>query len=215
MWANIVTATLTLFAAFIGAYSAFKLEATDRRRREIRTEIGAGNRALFTLIRFWNDLAVIRHQTITPLRNHPGRAIVIRPLAAFKLSSLSIDVSELTFLFTQNEGTLLSQLLVEEDRFHSLALALRQRSSLHSDVVQPALARAGIEEGCEYDRERFRAALGDHLLLTIERLTDEIIEHLDQTLHSISETVDELRNTLLRLYPGESFASFEPNPEYL
>ncbi len=205
-----VAAVATLLAAFFGAFAAFKLEDRIRRNREIRDNIGAGNRALFTLIRFWNDLAVIRKQIMEPFRNHPGRAVAMPPTQNLEEGRLTLNLGELSFLIARREGTLLNQLLVEEDRYRSLIASLNERARIHFGTAQPALARAGIEEGRDYVLDDIRAALGDPLFYTLDRLTTEIVDHTDCTIRSIEESIDELRLALKRIYPNGVFITFEP-----
>lgn len=214
--ANTITIGLvTLLAAFLGAYSAFRLENLARKRREARTKANEGKQAIFTLIKYWNDLAVIRAQFFRPHRDNPARAIAVMPVAGFTMNELRLNTSGLTFLIDEGEGTLLNQLLVEEDRVCTLDLVIKQRSDLHLNQVQPALFGGGIREGQGITRQQAVDALGEPLFLNITRLTDDVYDSLDNTLISISESIDELRTVLRRLFPGVKFPTFEPNPDYV
>ena len=214
--ANTITIGLvTLLAAFLGAYSAFRLENLARKRREARTKADEGQRAIFTLIKYWNDLAVIREQFFRPHRDNPARAIAVMPVADFKMNELRLNTSGLTFLIDEGEGTLLNQLLVEEDRVCNLDMVIKQRSDLHLNQVQPALFGAGIQEGQGCTRQQVADTLGEPLFQNITRSTDDIYELLDKTLNSIPESIDELRTVLRRLFPSEKFPTFDANPDYV
>lgn len=198
----------TLFAAFLGAIAAFWLENLRRKREEKKNQIGAGNRAILVLWYFWNELVVIRRQVIEPVRDHPARLIAMQAMPQRLQNKLSIDISELYFLIEKQHVTLLMKLLIEESLFLGVVSSFNIRSVLHIQEAQPAMVRAGLSESVPFTINQVQAALGERLFLTLQRATDQVIEHTDQTIESIKNTSDELHRTLKEVFPKAKVVYF-------
>lgn len=87
---------------------------------------------------------------------------------------------------------------------------MNERPRLHLDVVQPKLAAAGIVEGGEYSRNQLVAALGEDLVLRIERATDVAIEHVDATVKSCTELVAAAYLAMKMRFPNQQFVRLAP-----
>ena len=75
-----IQAVVNLFAVFFGALSAFWLENFRRSRKTTKSQIAAGNRAMFVLARFWNELMSIKNQLIEPVRNNQARMVAMQAM---------------------------------------------------------------------------------------------------------------------------------------
>ena len=51
-----ISALATLAAAFFGARYAYKLQSDAAKREEMKTRVEAGNRAVFELVRIYNQI---------------------------------------------------------------------------------------------------------------------------------------------------------------
>jgi hypothetical protein len=206
---DLTNALATLIAAFVGAWSAFQLQARDKSEEQRRQRIAAGNRALFTLLQQANTLKLFQMDQVDPVRNSPGRLIEMRPLLPYDLGNLSFDLKELDFLANPKYQQVLFELSIEEARFKETLKTINMRSRLHSEYIQPALARAGIESGRTYDGEIFKRALGDYLYTSLESLTDAVVFHVDRTVASLVAMKKKLREVLIEYFPKERFIDFE------
>ncbi len=67
--------------------------------------------------------------------------------------------------------------------------------------MQPKLEAAGIREGVAYRKEQIAAALGEQLLIHLERLTDDATTHIDRTIESTTKVVNDVWGAMKRRYP--------------
>ncbi|MBI3609231.1 MAG: hypothetical protein HY204_00845 [Nitrospirae bacterium] len=205
-----ISAVVTLASAFLGAWSAFKLEDRARKRKKQEDNIAAGNRAIFMLTRMFNELGNIQQQVIDPVRKREAKSITMLPLLTQNYDDLRFEVNNLTFLLETEYRQILMQLLIEESRFHAAIQLLNERSKLHLREVQPLLKRAGIVEGVEYSKEQIEAALGPYTFPQILRSTEQVISHIDQTVDSLLEMGERLNGALKSLFPDSKFIRFKP-----
>lgn len=208
---NLTSAFVTLVAAFLGAWSAFKLEDRSRKRKQVEKNIAAGNRAIFTLLRMFNELFVIQQKVIEPIRGRDSKSIIMLPLLLRNYEELRFEVNNLAFLLETNHRQVLIELLIEEERFHAAIRVLNERSNLHLREVQPLLEKAGIVEGGEYSKEQIKAALGTRIFPMIQRYTDEAFSHIDKSVGSLLEMSKRLHSAMTKLYPDAKFIRFEPD----
>jgi|SRR3990170_7654293 len=207
---SIITALATLAAAYFGALFAFKFQERKEERKILTNNIAAGNRAMFLLFRQFNELSVIQKQIIEPARTHPAKFVVMRPALPLNYESLRFEVNNLSFLLETKHRQVLMDLLIEEGRFHAAVQALNKRSKVHLHDVQPVLEKAGIVEGGDYSLSQLRDAMGNRLFTQLNRATDQMINHIDDSIKSLLQMGDKLYEVLKELYPGETFIRFKP-----
>lgn len=206
----LVSAFATVVAAFLGAWYAFRLIDKDHERKKRANALASGSRAIFTLMRQWNELSVIKRQLIDPVRSHPARFVALRPTLPLDYEHLKFDIDSLSFLLDSDFRQCLMDLLLAESKFQTAVRVLNERSKLHLQTVQPLLERAGIIEGGDYTINQLKTALGERLAVQLSRLTDDVIEHVDHSVMSLKETSDKLHVALRQLYPKERVINFEP-----
>ena len=199
---TLITGLVTLVAAFAGSWYAFRLSDRERARQTIREQVAAVNRAQFILIQQFNELKLIQSRIINPVRQHPGRFIVMAPLLPIVGSSSRLDADRLSFLLETDDRELPFRLLVEQQRFDTAVMAMNERSRFHLEVLQPRLAAAGIKEGIEYSRNRMIEALGEDLVVRLERATDDAIEHVDRTVESCPALVATFHKAMKARFPN-------------
>jgi hypothetical protein len=197
-----------LFAALLGAHSAFRLENHRRKSDERKKQIKAGDYAIFVLGRYLNELVVYQRQTIDPTRDYLARIVAMMPTQEILSENLAIDVAELHFLVDAGCPTLLYELLVQESHFRHIVAAINERSELHRGPVQKAIEAAGIKEGEDFTLDYLRNVLGDQIFLTLERSTDEIIKSTDKAVKTLAQESEELRSALKVIFPKAKFIQF-------
>jgi len=206
---TIINSLVTLVAAFFGAFFAFKFQERNEERKIKAKNIAAGNRAMFLLLRQFNKLSVIQKQIINPVREHPAKFVVMLPASSLNYENLRVEVNNLSFLLETNHRQVLMDLLIEEGRFHAAVQAVNERSQVHLHEAQPAFEKAGIVEGGYYSQPQLEAALGNRLFVKLNRATEEMIDHVDNTINSLLQMGEKLYEALRELYPGETFIKFK------
>lgn len=207
---TLISALAVVVAAFSGAWYAFRLSDKERERKELKNAVASGNRAIFTLMRQWNELSLIQRQLIDPMRSHPARFVTLLPTLPLDYEPLKCDIDSIGFLLETPHRQCLMDLMVAESRFQTAVRVLNERSKLHMQTVQPLLEKAGIIEGGDYTKKEIEAALGDRLSVHLSRLTDDVIELVDNAIISLKDISDKLHNALRQLYPQEKIINFEP-----
>jgi hypothetical protein len=206
---DLVNPAATLIASFAGAWAAFKLQASDKARDVRLAHIAALNSTLMTMMRQTNTLKLYQADHINPHREHPGRHITIRPTLPYDLDALRFDFSSLNFLDTSREQQLLFELSVEERRFIETLRAINARSDLMLTELDPKLSAAGFLDGGSYEGGEVKAALGQPLYNKLERLTNDVIYHVDRTDASLQEMKNKLLASARKRYPKTTFVDFE------
>ncbi len=207
---TLLSALATVVAAFLGAWYAFNLMDKDHQRKKRATAVASANRAIFTLMRQWNELNLIQRQLIDPIRSHPAKFVTLLPTLPLDYEHLKFDIDSLSFLLDTEYRQCLMDLLIAEEKFQTAVRVLNERSRLHFQTVQPLLERAGIIEGGDYTKQQIEVALGERRKVELSRLTDDVIEHVDHAIISLKETSDYLHTVLKRLYPKETIIDFKP-----
>ena len=211
MGSEIVSALVTLSAAFVGAWSAFKLEDRARKRRTVEERIAAGNRAMFVLMRMFNELFVYQQRVLEPVRARDARSVLLLKNLSRNHEGLRFEVEKLSFLLETAHRQVLTELLIEEERFYTVVGMINKRSDMHLADVQPALEKAGIGEGQDHSEVDVDLALGTRRFRTMQRLTADIFTHVDKNVISLLEMSKRLHSALSKLYPKARFIRFEPD----
>src|SRR5208337_2908839 len=93
-----IPAAATLIAAFVGSllgpWVAFKRENKKQEQKIKADNITAGNYAIFTIMCQFNRLANVCKQMIDPVRTHPLKIVVMRPMVpVIEYEDLKFDMS--------------------------------------------------------------------------------------------------------------------------
>jgi len=208
-----VPAVATLLAAFFGAWFAYRLQDKAKVREERASNVSAANRALFTVFQHVNSLKVFQYDMIDPVRNHPMKFIAMQPVLHEQHEDIQFDFSMLIFLLNTKHKQIVLDLFIEQQRFREAIKAINYRSALHIQQLQPALERAGIQEGVDYPVEGaeafFTKALGPRLYKSLQRATDQVIYHVDRTVGSLDKAKGKMIKAFKELYPEGDFLNFE------
>lgn len=201
----------TLIGAFVGAWLAFEFQRQGAAEKARKENLAAGNRTILLLAQYVNELELIRRQVIDPVKNDPARFISMRAILLPPYDHLRCEVGRLEFLFEQQKGDLLAEVLIEEFRFHQAIDAIQYRSKIHISEVQPQLEKAGVIHGAQYVSTvgEFKRLLGERLLATLVEATDDAIKHVESTIMSCTAVALKLNTALKTIFPKERVISFE------
>jgi hypothetical protein len=206
----LLTAVVTLGAAFLGAGYAFRLNDNANARQTVQGQVAAVNKALFVLVRQFNSLRAIQNQIINPSRADLTRFINLRPVLPMSVVSPKLDVDSLSFLLETECRGLLMELMIEQERFETSVQAINERSRLHIEVLQPRMAAGGIMEGVDYPAEKVIEILSKPLVLHMQRATDAAIQHVDDTVNSNLAFAKRFHKEMKVLFPKYRIIHFEP-----
>ena len=100
---------------------------------------------------------------------------------------------------------------IEDQRYKAAIRLLNSRSQLHLNQIQPRLESAQITEKQYYSEKYWEEAIGNRLYLTLKRLTEDLVNIVDDTVQSNIEIKDRLIEAFKELFPDEKFFNFELN----
>jgi len=135
----------------------------------------------------------------------------MRPVLPVAGPSVRLDPDSLSFLLETDDRELLFRLLIEQQRFDSAVQTMNERSRLHLEVLQPTMAAAGIREGADYSRAAVAQAIGEELVLRLERATSDAIELVDKTAASCPAFVAEFYQAMKVRFPGHVIIRLAPD----
>lgn len=198
-----ISALATLAAAFFGSRYAYKLQSEAAQREEVKTQVEAGNRAIFELVRTYNQMLTIRKQFIDEHRTSEARHVFIMPMAG-NVRPLSINFDELSFLFESDDPDLIGRLAMFQQEVAGTLDVIQQRSNLHVEHVQPKVEEIEKRDGPNVPLETLERELGPRTSQTMRMLTDYMVEGVDGVIESGSTHVDELQRILKDKFPGHT-----------
>lgn len=207
---QVIAPMTTLVAAFFGAWFAYKLEGRSKKSDTRNANINMANKALFTTFQMLNHMALYKKDMIDPFKGNPGIFIMMRPTLPEKQDDSGYDYNGLTFLLGTDHKQLLFDLYIEQQRYRETLKAIDYRSSLYVEKIQPALLRAGIQEGVSYHPDAFEKALGPLLYSDLKQSTDNVIVNVEKNISSINGTKNKMLSAFKNIFPGIKFIDFEP-----
>lgn len=203
-----ISAVSTMFAAFLGAGYAFKLQSNKEERKIQETNKVAGNLAIFNTTRMLNILLDYQKQIIDPVRGKELDFIEMQPTLPLD-DEINLDLGSLAFLLDTDDLNFLGELWAEESKFRRTINAINLHSQLHIHKLQPAFEQANIKEGHTYPLSEFERVLGIQLFTTMRQSTQQIIDSVDSNVSSIQKTSEKLTQIMKKMYPSERLISLK------
>jgi len=210
-WAEIITALTTLVAAFGGAWFAFLLQNRKEKKKETDKNAAALNKVQINLTQQLNALTILNKDFVQPYKDHPVNWIAIPAAPHRDYSKLQIDGGSLSFLVETDSSTLISKVLVAEEKFKELMNVVNLRSNIHVRQLQPKLEEIGIIEGepFKFSPEGVESILGDSLVSRLKRLTNDLFYLTNDAIQSHEEIIQEIKTTGTRIFPNKRILTFE------
>lgn len=206
---DLIPAAFTLFAAFLGAWIAFSLEANARKQERREAQLEAANKLLLALSERLSMLRVFQHDFIDPVREKPGRMVDMQPVAHYREPISQLTPQTVTYLFQSKHKQLLLKLSVANEVFSAAIDTIRYRSDIHLNQFQPLLANAGFTMGQNISSEQILTAVGDRVYHTLKGATDILIEQVDRAVVGGDELRRELIEAFSELFSPKEVFSFE------
>jgi hypothetical protein len=210
----------SLLGLAIAIYVPFKVQrnAASRARLEAAAQarekhVTAGNLAIFELIRTYNKFLVVQVQHIDELKDNFARHVLMRPTLGLNWRPLQIDYDSLSFLFALGDPNLLGDLAMIEQEVAATIETINSRSKMHYEEVQTVVEQASKEHGEKMTVPQLEAALGQRRTIQIKTLTDAMVDGVRDVLLGTWKNIENLREAMLRIYPGEKIAKITASPE--
>jgi hypothetical protein len=207
-------------AAFLGAFSAFLLEAWRRWRSERRADLGAGNEAVFVLSQYHSLLSTLNQQAYIKRSAHVRNTLGRDPIYAEYIaaaapwnSALHLPLDRLGFILRTYDPNLLGRLATLERTIISLFEAQQTRNSQHmefqkgmADLERHSAPRAPIAF------EDIEAHVGRNLALQLRQSTEFILTNLPDCIQKIPAVAGHLSALLSHEFPfGRAIQFSDPN----
>lgn len=189
-----IVATLT--AAFIGAWTAFHLESKARKNEERQKRIDAANSLIYALMERSSIINYIKTDIIDPKRDDKVRFMSIEPIRDFKGPDFKILVQDISYIFQTKYRYLVVDLHIINQQFEYLIKAIRNRSDIHLDKVQPLLEKAGLKKNDMLTIDKLEEVIGNRYFNIIQTTTNSMIKSVDDFVIRI----DLLQNNLINAF---------------
>ena len=200
---DIIAILATLVASFAGAWGAFLLE-NERRKREVQDRnIGAANRAIYTLFNLWNILEQYRKEALEPYRGKSDAWLNLAAHPTIPTGEHTFQANELQFLLQSSKAEVYPGLMLEEQRFAIAIDLIRARSALVLDEVFPKMSAAKIHVRTALPEVKVEEVLGIGLTHKLKEITAAIFRNVDEDLVSLKAQHDQIRDAIKLLYPEQ------------
>lgn len=191
----------TLVASFAGAWGAFLLE-NERRKREVQERnVGAANRAIYTLFNLWNILEQYRKEALEPCRNKSDAWLNLAAHPTIPTGEHTFQADELQFLLQSSKPDVYAGLMLEEQRFSIAIDLIRARSTLILDEAFPKMSEAKISVGKALLEIEVEQILEIGLTHKLREITAAIFRNVDEDLISLKAQYDQVQAAMKLLYP--------------
>lgn len=207
-----VPSLATLIAAYFGAKYAFDFQHKKELEEKKKKQIVNGNLVIFNVIRLINNLLNYQQQVIDPVRNKASVFLEMEPTIQIEKDDVKIDLNSIFDILDIEDVNLLGEISIGISRYYKVIDAINDRSIIHINEIQPALERAGMVQEGNYLLEQIEEALGNRLFVTINQATQQVIDHVDDTLITLQEICEKFTAILTKQFPGEKILTISlPN----
>lgn len=196
----VLTSTTTLVAAFFGAKYAFKLQLINHEQRMVKEQVEAGNKAIFELVRTYNQFYAIRNQLIDQHRQNPGRHLLILPMIG-NIHVIQLNFDDLAFMFDSKDPNLLGRLAMFQQEVATTIDAIVQRSQFHVEFIQAAAERIEDQTKGLIYLDQLEKELGNRNTHTVKMLTDAVVSGVDKVILDAEKLTNELNTILEEVFP--------------
>lgn len=198
---DIVSILATLVASFAGAWGAFLFE-NERRKREVEERnVGAANRAIYTLFNLWNILEQYRKEALEPCRNNSDAWLNLAANPTISVGEHKFQTDELQFLLQSSKPEVYAGLMLEEQRFAIAIGLIHARSTLVLDEVFPKMSAAKISVGEALPEVGVEEVLGIGLTHKLRVITAAIFCNVDEDFISFKAQYDQIQGAMKLIYP--------------
>lgn len=198
------TSLATLAAAYFGAKFAFRLQSDKDMRASDAADVKSANSVIFELARTFNKFIAIKKQFIDEHRSKAERHLMIMPVAGMSWEPPRFNYDSISFLFKSSDPNLLGTLSLVEQEIASTLDVIKQRSTMHVEVLQPTIERLSQQVGEQVSLRQVEDALGQRHATTLRMSTTFMVDGVDNVLAGCKEHIEKIKAETQRLYPGHT-----------
>jgi hypothetical protein len=206
---TVAGAVATLVAAFAGAFFAYKFNADRETKRKEEIDLASANRAIFTLIRAYNYIAVFNKQFIQPYKDSPMAYVAIQPSLGNSNPDLKLDYDSISYLISEKKSEILTELTEFEELFVIFLETVKTRNHIHLNSVQPAMEDAGFVQGSPVTLGEIDGFLGDRTSSIMKGLTSELIDMVQRGEGQSEELIKKLHKIMVEIFPGKNVVKMQ------
>ncbi len=200
--------TKTLVGSFVGASLAFGSNLWFQNKERKRKYKAAGNLALATVVRQWNDFLVVRkgfmqtRQAIIEQNANAPIYLHAKPTHFYFSESLKFDYASLAFLFEHGRAELFTTLAIAEQRYYDLASVIKLYTAA-AEIMQSKLASTDLSSNKEFSFADVESAIGPDLLYKLQDTVSGLFQRFEEDESSYITAISELRSAMVKVF-GDS-----------
>jgi len=196
-----------LIGAFVGAFSAFKLNSKKEEDKKYTEQKMSMNKAIFISIRQINAVKNI-HKELSIYNTDLDKAFKLPAMKPPCYNELKYDFDELSFLLEDYPQAMMN-LVIEQERFEQAFRTIEIRNDFYVNDIQPALSKLELH-GKDMLIADLSQALGERLFKGAIHGAKIMYFHIEETDKSIIEMHDEISAIARKAFPGEKFIKWKP-----
>ncbi|MCK4951342.1 MAG: hypothetical protein KAS48_05950 [Gammaproteobacteria bacterium] len=185
---------------FVGAFAAFKFNIHKDKENEKNNKIMAVNKALNVLSRQYSHLKNYYDQFIVPVNKSSLAWFELMPTLEYRRNNINFNQEELSFLLSSH-GQLVQKLSREEDTYIMINGLINTRWNVFEKNVYPKMEKAGLGATGTITSSALESILGSRTVGILESTYKGIIETLPLNIKGLKSIHNELRRSILDLYP--------------
>lgn len=215
----LIPATVTLSAAFLGAYFAFKLQQKQQSALLKRENLRACAATIAKLKHTWNILFSfnsdfykflpdqLKNENEIMMQLSINELIMFRPFKQMK-HKVEINSDSLVFLYESSNKGILDSLLLLEFKINHFTESINFRSNYLVDEIHTIIDPFSEEKGRNLTEDEFEELVGKKRTLSLIDYTTSVHEQLQELLEEIPETLELLASSVKEVYPNDFNYSF-------
>ncbi len=184
-------------SAFLGAWVAFKLQQYNLDQKKIEEQFAEGKKAQFILFTQFNALLNFKTQILDKHRNDSARAFVMPPFSIHS-EYPELDINALSYILNEGKPSLLSEMLITEQKFRTLLGAIDQRNNYHKQLQQRL--SESEHSNSEISSHEIESIVGIAICKSLGDLTDAVYKFSDDAIKSHLVVCKQLQHFLLQKF---------------
>ena len=195
-------------AAFLGAISAFLLEALRRWLASRRKDLAAGNETIFVLAQYYTVLRSCFQQGFEVrakyVRQASGREpmyVEYIPIAANWNPALRIPIDRIGYLLHSHAPDVINRVAMAERDAVGLLGTLERRSALHVEFQRRATEVERAAQGAQIQFGVLEVSVGRDLSMQLRQVTEQLQQRLPEVCKVLKAAGDLLGDVLAFQFP--------------
>jgi len=200
-----------IIGAFIGAYSAFKLDQSEKKLAEHKENRIVMNRTLFILVQQINAIKLVKRD-LDKYQSDFEKAFNLPALAQPDYSDLKFEQNKLSFLIEHHYAHILMELRLEQSRFEQAMGSIKIRNEFYINEVQPLVSKHELT-GKKLPLKEYHYKLGERVFKGAFQGIEQVCFHVEETETSLMELFNKVSIIAKELFPKEIILNWSEKPK--